>query len=44
LGHRPWSPVAAAATAEQIVATTYWVAHALNELKKARNLVDLETD
>jgi B12-binding domain/radical SAM domain protein len=32
-----------AMTREQIVATTYEVAHALNELKLARNLVDLET-
>jgi B12-binding domain/radical SAM domain protein len=32
-----------AMTAEQIVATTYRVAHAFNELKRARNLVDAET-
>ncbi len=30
-------------TAEQIVSTTYRVAHAFNELKRARNLVDVET-
>lgn len=32
-----------AMTAEEIVATTYRVANALNELKRARNLVDFET-